>query len=130
VSAQDDAEVIRRGYEAFGKGDMDTIGELFADDIRWTIPGRSHLAGVYKGKAEVFEFFGKLAESSAGSFSLEVDDIIAGDHHVVALTRESASRDGKSFSITGCHVWTVKDGKSASFVGMNDDPYAEDEFWG
>jgi len=125
-----DVALIRRGYDAFQRGDMDTINEIFADDIEWTIPGRSQLAGVRKGKAEVFDFLGQLMERSGGTFSLEVSDVLGNDDHVVAITRESAGDASKGFSVRGVHVWTVKDGHAASFEGLTDDPYAEDDYWG
>ncbi len=43
-------ELLRKGYAAYGSGDMETINELFADDIVWHVAGRSPLAGVYNGK--------------------------------------------------------------------------------
>jgi uncharacterized protein len=38
-------DLIRRGYDAFSSGDMDTLRELFHPDIVWHAPGRSQLAG-------------------------------------------------------------------------------------
>jgi ketosteroid isomerase-like protein len=124
------AALVRRGYDAFSKGDMDTINEIFADDIVWHIAGRSPLAGDYKGKNEVFGFFGQLAERSGGSFSLEVHDVLGNDEHVTALTRERAERGGNSLDVNGVHVWHVRDGKAVEFWGVAYDVYAEDAFWG
>jgi ketosteroid isomerase-like protein len=123
------AELVRRGYAAFSRGDMDTINEIFADDIVWHIPGRSPLAGDYKGKNEVFGFFGQLAERSGGTFSLDVHDILGNDEHVVAMTHEQAERGGRSLDVHGVHVWHVRDGKAVEFWGLADDVYAEDDFW-
>jgi ketosteroid isomerase-like protein len=124
------AQLIRSGYAAFSTGDMDTINEVFADDIVWHIPGRSSLAGDYKGKAEVFGFFGQLAERSGGTFSLEVHDVLGNDEHVTAMTRERAQRDGKSLDMNFVHVWHMQDGKAVEFWGIPSDSYVEDEFWG
>ena len=35
----------RTGYAAYSSGDMDTITELFAEDILWHVAGRSPIAG-------------------------------------------------------------------------------------
>ena len=124
------AALIRRGYDAFAKGDMDTINEIFADDIVWHISGRSALAGDYKGKNEVFGFFGQLGERSAGTFSIDVHDVLANDEHVAVLTRERAERDGKSLDVNFVHVWHVSDGKAVEFWAASTDEYAGDAFWG
>jgi ketosteroid isomerase-like protein len=34
-------DLIRRGYDAFSRGDMDTLRALFHPDIVWHAPGRS-----------------------------------------------------------------------------------------
>ena len=123
------AALIRRGYDAFSKGDMDTINEIFADDIVWHIAGRSALAGDYKGKNEVFSFFGQLAERSGGTFSLELHDVLGNDEHVTALTRERGEREGKTLDVNGVHVWHVRDGKVVEFWDAPLDQYEADEFW-
>ena len=64
--AHPNEDLVRRGFAAFGTGDMATLGELFADDIVWHIGGRSPIAGDYKGKDEVFGFFAQLAQRAGG----------------------------------------------------------------
>lgn len=122
-------ELIRSGYEAFMKGDMDTIDKVFADDINWHISGRNPLAGDRKSKAEVFQFFGKLGELSGGTFNLELHDIVGNDEHVVALVREQGSRAGKTLDALSSHVWHVRNGRATEFWAATYDAHAEDEFW-
>jgi ketosteroid isomerase-like protein len=129
MSAQDDAAVIRAGYEAFGKGDIEAVMAIFADDIRWHIPGRGPLAGDYRGGEEVLGFLGRLQELSGGSFRLEMHDLLASDDHVVALVTEIADRGDKSLSESVAHVWHLRDGKATEFWGLPADLYAIDEFW-
>ena len=43
--AHPNEELVRKGYDAFAKGDMDTLRELFDPEIVWHFPGRSQLAG-------------------------------------------------------------------------------------
>jgi ketosteroid isomerase-like protein len=43
--AHPNEELARRGYDAFARGDMDTLRELFDPEIVWHFPGRSPLAG-------------------------------------------------------------------------------------
>lgn len=123
------AELIRRGYAAFSTGDMDTINEVFADDIVWHEAGQGGIAGDYKGKTEVFELFGRLGEMSGGTFSVEVHDVLGNDEHVTALTHVRGQRDGKTLDANGVHVWHVRDGKAVEFWGVPYDAHGEDEFW-
>ncbi len=127
--AHPNEDLIRRGYEAFGKGDMDTLNELFADDIVWHTPGKSPIAGDYKGKQEVFAFFGKIAELTGGTFKLEIHDLLANDEHGVVLVTSSGQRDGKRIEDNSVNVLHVQDRKVKEFWGHPGDQYATDEFW-
>ena len=68
MSEHANAVLMRRGYEAFGSGDLETLTGLFADNAAWHEPGSSLIAGDYIGRDRVFEFFGKLAGLSGGTF--------------------------------------------------------------
>lgn len=128
--AHPNEELARRGYEAFGKGDMDTLNELFADDIVWHVPGRNALAGDYRGKDEVIGLFGKTAEISGGTFKLEIHDLLANDEHVVALVRATGQREGSSLDDNAVQVLHVKDGKVTESWFHPGDLYANDGFFG
>ena len=47
--AHPNEELLRNGYAAFEKGDLDTLRGLFADDIVWHSPGKGPLACDYRG---------------------------------------------------------------------------------
>ena len=123
-------DLLRRGYEAYSSGDMDTINQLFADDIVWHVPGRSAIGGDYRGPEEVLAFFGKLQERTGGTFALELHDVLAGDDHVVVLARTTAERNGERRTFDVAHVWHVRDGKATEFWALSTDQYAGDEFLG
>ncbi len=128
--AHPNEDLVRKGYEAFGTGDLDALAELFADDVTWHTPGRSQLAGDRKGRDEVFGQFAKIAELSGGSFKLEIHDVVANDEHAVALVTATGSRDGKSMRDNQAHVFHISGGKVTEFWGHASDQYATDEFWG
>ena len=47
--AHPNEELVRKGYDAFNRGDVDTLRELFDPEIVWHFPGRSPLAGDHRG---------------------------------------------------------------------------------
>ncbi|HZC03259.1 MAG TPA: nuclear transport factor 2 family protein [Gammaproteobacteria bacterium] len=85
-------DTLRTIYDAFAKGDVETVMSLLTDDIEYHITGRSPVSGNYSGKEEVLGFFGKLMQLSGGTFRLEVEDILANDEHGVALTIKAYSQ--------------------------------------
>jgi ketosteroid isomerase-like protein len=122
-------DLMRRGYAAYTSGDLDTISQLFADDVVWHVSGRSPLSGDYTGKEQVFGFFGKLQELSGGTSRVEVHDLLADDDHGVAIVTQSASRDGRTYEGRVTHVLHLRDGKVTEFWDAYVDQYASDEFW-
>ena len=129
MSDHPNVELVRRGYEAFSKGDLQTVDALFADDIVWHEGGAGPFGGERRSKKEVFEFFGELAERSNGTFAIEIHDVVGGDEHVVALNTTHATRNGKSLDSKGADVWHVRDGKAVEFWHLATDTAAADEFW-
>jgi len=127
--AHPNEDLVRRGYAAFGSGDMATLGELFADDLVWHVGGRNSITGDYKGKNEVFGLFARLAEETAGTLRLDIHDALANDEHAVALVKSTGQRAGKSLDDNGVQIFHVRDGKVTESWFHSADQYASDEFW-
>ncbi len=123
------ATLLRNGYEAFGKGDMATITELFSEDVVWHLPGNNQLSGVHRGRDAVFAIFAKTTQLSGGSFKIEVHDVLANDEHAVALTRGTASRQGRQLSSLDTDVYHMSNGKVTEFWSFAEDQRLTDEFW-
>ena len=64
MSREQNLQVVQRGYEAFGRGDIPGLLAILADDIEWTTPGPAELpiAGTRHGVAQVAQFFTTLNE--------------------------------------------------------------------
>ena len=122
-------ELTRQGYEAFAKGDLATLSELMADGVTWHVLGVGSLDGTYRGREDVFGFFGRLAEETGGTFRLDVHDVLANDGHAVALCTLSASRGGKSIEVPVANVSHMRDGKITEFWSSTTDPQASIDFW-
>src|SRR2546422_5203690 len=112
-------DTLRTVYDAFTKGDVDTVMGLYTDDIKFHVSGRGLVSGDYSGKGEVLGFFGKLMELSGGTFHLEVLDILANNEHGITLTMERGQRGGKTLENRAVHVWEIRDGKCTQFWGYN-----------
>ena len=131
MSAQSNAALMRHGYDAFSRGDMDTLrNELFGPDIVWHQGGRNQTAGDYRGADEVLGLFGKLFQLTDGTFRVEIQDLLTSDERVVVLARVDAQRAGKAIKNGDyVHVCRFKDGKLSEAWIVNADPYEIDDFF-
>ncbi len=129
MSEHPNVEIARRGYAAFGTGDMTTLNELIADDAVWHLGGRNSLTGDYEGKSAIFEMFARLGQESEGTMKIELHDVLANGDHIVALTKVSAGGSRGSLSTRTCDTSHVRDGQITEFWSFGEDPYAWDEYW-
>jgi len=113
MSAQDNKELMERGYAAFSAGDLDTVMSLFDDDCEWVQPGQSAVSGTFHGKTEIMEQFGRLVEKG---LTVKVKRFIAEGDTVVAITEVSAGGE------TGedADVFTIRDGKAVRVEAHGD----------
>ena len=58
-------ERLRRGYEAYAKGDLATLRGMFADTITFHLLGHTQLSGTYSGLREVLGYLERLPEIGA-----------------------------------------------------------------
>jgi ketosteroid isomerase-like protein len=118
MSAQEDAELVRRGYEAFIAGDMVWLNEHLHENVVWHNPGHNLLSGDYRGRENVLAFFGRTVQIAVPEFDMH--DVVASDDHVVVLTATTWRRNdnnetfqdhvGQVFHLDGgkvLEVWTM-----------------------
>src|SRR5215831_5114356 len=72
-------DLIKRAYDAFGRGDIPTVLGILDEKIRWHVPGQSPLSGDYIGHEQVLGFFQKSMDLSGGTLRSELHDIVASD---------------------------------------------------
>jgi len=122
-------ELLRRGYEAFARGDTDTLRKVFADDIAFHQPGHSPLAGDFHGIDQVLGYFASIAQRSAGTFRAVLHDVLADHEHAVGLHTAEAEREGRHHSGRVALVVHVRDDKISEAWVHPFDLYADDAFW-
>jgi ketosteroid isomerase-like protein len=130
MTVQDNLDLVRRGYAAFGAGDADTLLELFSPDIVQTVPGSSALAGSHKGAQNVLALYGRLAELSGGTIRVELEDALSdGGDRVITVHQVTAERDGETYSAREVLLFTIVDGKVVEIQDFLADIEANDSFW-
>lgn len=128
--AQRNEQLVRDAYEAFRRGDLGVVRDLFDPEIRWHIPGESRLSGDYVGIDQVLAFLISLWTETEGTLRLELHDVVSNDHHVVAIVTEHARRAGKTLSLRAAHVYRVSDrGQLAEFSALVENLAAGEAFW-
>jgi ketosteroid isomerase-like protein len=126
--AHPNEELVRRGFEAFAKGDVDALRELFDPDVVWHAPGRGPLSGDHRGVDAILGFFARTMELTGGSFRVELHDVLANDEHAVALYVARGEREGRTLEDKSVLVSHVRNGRFVETWQHSGDQYAADEF--
>ena len=103
---------------------------LFADDATWTVPGRSVLAGVYRGRREVFRFLARLEEETDGTYVSRLVDSLVSDERAAVVYRASGTSQGRALDLDQVLLFRFDDGRVTEVTALPSDPLAFDEFWG
>ena len=111
--ASQNVETAKKGYEAFGAGDVETALADFDDNIEWSIPGNSAISGTYRGKDKFMELLGKLAEKS---FTTTPERFLGDGDDVVVITRTTTGEE----SALQADVLTYRNGKVVKAVSFGD----------
>ena len=122
--------VIREAYAAFGRGDIDGYLAACTPDFTFNVAGQGGICGNWTGQNGLYELAGKAMAISAGTFSEEVEDVLANDRHAVVLARHRFVRDGSSKDYSTAHIYQVRDGRLAQCFEQPCDARAFHDAWG
>ena len=113
MSVQENVQIVKTAYAAFGRGDIQGLLAMFAEDIEWITPGEGlPWAGTYRGHAAVAHFFQKLSELVEFS-SVEPREFVAEGDRVLVVGFDSwrAKATNRTFEGHWVMAFTVRNGK-------------------
>ncbi len=122
-------KLLRDADAAQVRGDAEAFMAFFSDDIVVHISGKSSFAGVYKGKEQFAELFGRFMER-APEYTFESHAYLADDEHGVTLQRSHYKRGDETVDSDDMFVGHFRDGKISEFWLHSGDPDAVDAFLG
>ncbi|MBV9241926.1 MAG: nuclear transport factor 2 family protein [Acidobacteria bacterium] len=125
--SQENIDVVKSAYACFNRGDIAGVLDLLTDDVNWRTPDvdGAPFYGQKHGKAGAMEFFQGLGASEEPSAFEQYEFASTGDT-VFVLGRWAATvrATGKHWDTRLVHVFTVRDGKIASFEEIFDNAQA------
>jgi ketosteroid isomerase-like protein len=128
--AHPNEDVIRRMFEAYRRGDEATLRQVLAEDVVYHLPGRSPMAGAYRGRDEVLALWDRQKAYLGGQpYRVEPLGSVADDQHVVLLARGEAETNSQTLTWRAANIYQVRDGQVVECRVFIQDLYAFDEFW-
>jgi ketosteroid isomerase-like protein len=116
--------------EYYGGGSGEALQALLTDDITWTVPGDNPIAGTYRGREEVFAYFGRRRDLAGATFRMQRKDVLVGDgDRIAALTDGMATLGGAQRHWSTVGLYDVEDGRIAACWLLPLDPHEFDAIW-
>jgi ketosteroid isomerase-like protein len=122
-------DVVRRIFDAFARREAFSLRGLFAPDAVWTVPGEGAMAGVYRGRDEIFRFLSRLPKETGGTYRSTLVDVLASGRRAAALYRASGERHGRRLDLDQVLLFRFDDGLVAEVLALPSDPAVFEEFW-
>jgi hypothetical protein len=123
MTEKENLETVRKAYDAFGRGDLDVLLELLAEDVEWVTPRVEDIpySGNCRGRAQVGEFFRALTEAEDVLSMRQDDFLVTGS--LVAVRGRMRTRvraTGRTVETPYAHFFSVVDGRIQEFQEFYD----------
>jgi len=129
VGATENAVLVRQIFDAFARRQGFALRGLFAEDAVWTVPGRGAMAGVYRGREEIFRFLARLPRETRGTYGSELVDVLASEERAAALYRARGERRGRTLELDQVLLFRIESGLVQEVLALPSDPEAFETFW-
>lgn len=126
------AERLGEAMAAFSRGDVEAFGDiLIADEVVWHWPGRSSVAGDYRGREATLELLRGFRRLTEDRLHIEPLDILEGETYLMSFTHVTAEQEGRSLDVVMADAMRFgEDGRVVEFWTLSNDQKAVDSFIG
>lgn len=130
MGTQESVQVVKEGYAAFGRGDLQGLLALLSEDVEWHIPGSGlPTAGAYRGRAGVAKFFETLS-AEADILDFQPREFIADGDRVIVTgwERVKIRATNRTVDLNWVMSFTVRNGQVAIFREYTDTKVLADAY--
>jgi uncharacterized protein len=117
--SKENVEIVRRGYEAFDRGDIQTVLSLMDPEVETRLDTAVPDWEPRYGR----DGFLKAIETWLApweTYRIELHEVVDAGERVLAVFRELGRNKGAGHDVeqVGFHLWTFRDGKAVRFDGF------------
>ena len=126
------SERLRLAMEHVSRGDAEGFADvLLAEHVVWHWPGRSSVAGDYRGREGVIGLIRGFHELTGNTLRIEPLDVLEGRDYLMSFTRATGQRNGRDLDVVMADAMRFgADGRVEEFWTLSNDQEAVDSFIG
>jgi uncharacterized protein len=113
--ASANVEQMRRGYEAFNRGDYEQVLTLVDPDVGARERTESPDPREFHGRAQMLDALKSLREEF-DDYRMEPVEFLEGDNYLIVIIRQSGRGRLSGVPVEGdlAHLWRLRDGRGVS----------------
>jgi ketosteroid isomerase-like protein len=117
--SRENVAIVRSGYEAWNRGDLDEIARLTDDSFEWHEASEVPGADMRRGRAE-FDHYLRSFKNYWSKFEFEPMELRDLGDRVLAVVMERARSAHHDLEVSQVfvHMWTLRDGKAVRLEGF------------
>jgi ketosteroid isomerase-like protein len=124
------AQIYLSALDAFNRDDLAALSDYVASDVVYRIPGRSAVAGEFRGIAGFVEALTRLRRQSAGTIQVTPLTVLADSDNLIARGHVTAQLGGRRLDTENCYALRFADGKLVDGQVFVSEPEKLEDFWG
>ncbi len=126
------AERLGEAMAAVTRGDAEAFGDiLLGENVVWHWPGRSHVAGDYRGKDAVIGLVREFHRVASDRLQVSPLDVLEGREYLMSFTHVIAEQEERTLDVVMADAMRFgADGKVEEFWTLSNDQAAVDSFIG
>jgi ketosteroid isomerase-like protein len=121
---------LQRALAAFNRNNIDALAADVAEDVTYTIRGRSAVSGSYEGVHGVCTALKRIQELTGGTMTAEPQVLLAEGDAIMAYMRVTGQRpDGRTYDSHQAYLYRFRDGKLVEGQSIPVDQHAFEQFF-
>ena len=126
------SERLAEAMAAISSGEVENFGDiLLDDDVVWHWPGRSSVAGDYRGREAALELLAGFHRLTQNRLRVAPLDILEGERFLMSFTHVTAEQDDRTLDVVMADAMRFgDDGRVVEFWTLSNDQEAVDSFIG
>jgi ketosteroid isomerase-like protein len=122
------ALLIRQSWQAVSHSDIETLRELWSDDIVWHVTGNNPFQGDHIGCDAVLDYLAQVGESGE-SYDTTLKSVMANEDYAALVCHVTSKRDDRILDVDQLLLSRFEDRRIKEVWTISLDPRASDRFW-
>jgi uncharacterized protein len=130
MSAAENKQIISNMFAELSKGNAAAFLDAMADDVKFTLQGKTKFSGTFNGKQELTaKLLEPLMAQLEGGLALTPYNLIAdGDYVAMQAHGKSMAKSGKPYNNSYCQIFKIAGGKVKEITEYLDTALVDDVF--